>query len=385
MIEVLASGSNGNCQLGLGHEEDVNVFEKCIFDNPYTIKNVIDIKAGGNHTLAIVEFENGERKLYGSGRNSEHQLGESNEEIFDKFYELSLTKLNLKGWSPSLISACWNTSYVIFENRERDQLLISFGDPEFGCRASQSINDSIINVIEDDELDLHDFIITHLSSSFRHVMLGLQHRYKTFSRILGWGACRKGQLGDQFTKLSYLNKPTTLLESNNEVIIDLVTGRDHSIVHLSNNEFHLWGKNSFGQLSISDINSLKVIKSGWRCCVGYDGHSLKTYGSKWTKTHGSINNASGIIFNSDLSISKISVGSEHTLFLLENNDFFSFGWNEHGNLANGNNENQEIPQKVCLNPYLLILNLFSGNATSWIVVNNSNAGFNEINNNNKHV
>ena len=39
---------------------------------------------------------------------------------------------------------------------------------------------------------------------------------------------------------------------------------------------------------------------------------------------------------------KVACGSEHTL-IVSNNQVYSFGWNEHGNLGVGNTVNSGIP------------------------------------------
>ena len=50
------------------------------------------------------------------------------------------------------------------------------------------------------------------------------------------------------------------------------------------------------------------------------------------------NTCCNIIFSSNKQIKKLFVGSEFSYFINSDNEIYSFGWNEHFNLGNGNNK-----------------------------------------------
>jgi E3 ubiquitin-protein ligase HERC4 len=103
----------------------------------------------------------------------------------------------------------------------------------------------------------------------------------------------------------------------NNTIIDVKCGGNHSIVLYSSGNAYGWGDNSRGQL-------------------GFGNETYYVYSPKRIENVG--------------NIKLISLGEKHTLILNKNNELFSFGSNTYGQLCLNNSEgHQYTPQKIDLN------------------------------------
>lgn len=79
-MSLFAFGSNGSGQLGIGHDEDVSVPTRCLFEEGQTpseeengtqAKTISCIVAGGNHTLIL--YQDG--SVYAAGCNEDGRCG----------------------------------------------------------------------------------------------------------------------------------------------------------------------------------------------------------------------------------------------------------------------------------------------------------------------
>jgi protein ATS1 len=68
---VFAFGSNGSGQLGIGHAEDVSIPTECLFTSPTPNDKIVNVVAGGNHTLILTESG----AVYAAGCNTDGRCG----------------------------------------------------------------------------------------------------------------------------------------------------------------------------------------------------------------------------------------------------------------------------------------------------------------------
>ena len=155
---------------------------------------------------------------------------------------------------------------------------------------------------------------------------------------------------------------------------DITGGNKHSI-SFKGDSLYVWGSNSFGQLGIPELEArvpkeikfserIKKIMCGWNY-VAVLGISGKVYmsgkgdlGQQGNGEYANCKNFNVVIENAEDAAS----GSEHVL-VIRGRRLFAWGWNEHGNLGTGDNDNRCIPTYVCDN----VNNIYAGGAVSYIV------------------
>lgn len=342
-MTLLAAGSNSNSQLAIAGE-DLNNFKICY------LGDVERLSTGGNHTLAIRKNE-----LYGAGLNDNGQLGTLNNKSLE---ELKILDIRYDGYTPTLCSASWSTSFVLFQsNTQRSSFLVSFGSDEFGIRGVQESSTALTTL----SLPLEDHTVIDISSTFRHAVIILKHVDEPLWAVYGWGASRKGQLGGEHSGRSFLSTPHELYRSSTP-LIKVRTGREHTIIQ-SQDGLICWGSNQYGQLNLRHISPVHDFGCTWRGTVVYDGQSIWAGGRSGALPNSNSNEVSPQFVTSSISVKKMAVGSEHTLILDEDSIVWAFGWNEHGNLGLGHNEDRTSP----ISTNITAKDVFAGNATSFII------------------
>ena len=133
--------------------------------------------------------------------------------------------------------------------------------------------------------------------------------------VWAWGYNRYGQLGNNSTTSKYL--PTRVANVNN--IMDIAAGEKHLVLLDSDGSVWATGKNDYGQLGINYVSSR----------------------DKGLSVPVKMLNSSG---NGELTnISKIVAGTEYTLLVTESGTLLSCGYNNYGQLAQGNIKNALLP------------------------------------------
>jgi alpha-tubulin suppressor-like RCC1 family protein len=130
--------------------------------------------------------------------------------------------------------------------------------------------------------------------------------------LYGFGNNDEGEIGCG----SHTNQliPKIIIGFNDEKIVSITCGCYHSLVLTDVGNVNSWGWNSYGQLGIgNEINQKRPKK---------------------------------IILDDNEIIKSISCGYYHSLVLTTNDDIYAFGWNNFGQIGNGNNTNQLIPVKI---------------------------------------
>ncbi|WVW86013.1 hypothetical protein I302_108051 [Kwoniella bestiolae CBS 10118] len=221
-------------------------------------------------------------------------------------------------------------------------------------------------------------------------------------RVMGWGASRKGELdGGTLSSNSTSNtlgstsskgkgkgkgvsrpttSPPTLIKlpiPPEERIVDISLGASHSLALLSDGTVLGWGSNLKGQ--ITDIHLLKDIKS---IAATWNGSYFLTRSNKLlsqgSNTHSQLLRGSNATSQRDmveipdgLEVVRIVAGSEHLLVRLrskhgEEEGLWSGGWNEHGNLALGDQQDRAGLTRVDVQGR--IRGVWGGCASTWVWV-----------------
>ncbi|WWD03496.1 hypothetical protein V865_001548 [Kwoniella europaea PYCC6329] len=239
----------------------------------------------------------------------------------------------------------------------------------------------------------------------RHVIVVISGRNGE-QRVMGWGASRKGEL-DAATLSSNLtndsnsstsskakgkgkgkaiSRPTTLPPTKidlkippGERIVDVSLGASHTLALLSNGDVLGWGSNVKGQ--ITDVHLLKDVKciaatwngsyfltrSNQLFSQGSNTHSQLLRGPDADKERGEVNIPHG------WGVDRIVAGSEHLLVHMKSQEMeeqgeglWTGGWNEHGNLALGDQEDRAHLTRVGIEGR--IRGLWGGCASTWVWV-----------------
>lgn len=192
-------------------------------------------------------------------------------------------------------------------------------------------------------------------ASINHVVL------KMGSKIYGWGACRKGQLGLQ--TLSSRGKPPVAVWSPQELPFssaEFAVGHDQTIMR--NGNISVLGKNS---------RTIDALASSFRA-MWLSIHWLDESGN----IHSDGNNLHGQLFDYRIErplqnerIQRFEVGSEHGLALTSCNRVFAWGWGEHGNCGVPKNESVTFDYlNLLYDGSLRVCYLAGGLATTFVVV-----------------
>ncbi|KAF8799637.1 RCC1/BLIP-II [Phlegmacium glaucopus] len=437
MITLLSTGSNAHGQLGNGTLDDSHIFQRCSFTNhppnslPRGTSAVLSVVSGANHTLVLLESIDQlglkTRELWGCGDGRSGQLGKRYKEdtlsgsSTTKFrkIDLSLEDSGLSGYSCRLISASWETSYVVLSCAGKGDVVISMGSDDFGDlgvgggsstrTGNQSAKD--FHVVRFDHLSTPSGIritpaalrVESITSGQRHTIVHIQiSEPVSIPLYVGWGTSRHGQLGQ--APLSDSNRPTfTSLPRVIEVddIVSSALGIHHSLfLHASSGQISALGSNRKGQLQLLPLKNVRKIGCTWNGSYAV----VETNEEEWrihcsgSNSHGQLGlktdplNAdilgSGVVcfsevFNCKSTSVEIACGSEHVLVLSHRNmeDRFvqhvlwGWGWNEHGNLGTGNTDDTPLPFKIWSNEPDFgsrfegvheLIGIWAGVGTSWI-------------------
>ncbi|CAG9314016.1 unnamed protein product [Blepharisma stoltei] len=156
----------------------------------------------------------------------------------------------------------------------------------------------------------------------------------------------------------------------------IIEGGNKHTASLNKGRLFVWGQNNYGQLGILAMESqvptqvnfhkeISQIGCGWYH-TAFSTVDKELYitgrGDLGQQGNGETSNSNEFkLIMSD--VDGFSCGSEHNL-AISNGRVFSWGWNEHGNLGIGTQENQVVPLQVSIeNPIRVIC----GGAISYII------------------
>lgn len=409
-MKIFSAGSNAKGQLSQGSQIDCHVFRECSFYAALPDSSeVIDIAAGANHTLLLLQIRNGKHEIWGCGDGSKGQLGDKFKRehgASSKFQPITLGFANHEEWVIKSIASAWETSFVVLSHGLEGDVLLSLGANDFGelgTGGQQNRNsseilelDNLTNVISFTHLFAHMpdkpvIRISDLKSGPHHVVAKITACFSdghTEDIVAGWGAARHGQLGKSGHptstpfSTSIIPIPHPLQLSS---IKSFALGIQHSVFLCSSGVVCALGSNRKQQCSgfdsltgILDVaatwNGTYLVDyqdSNWRL-RGTGSNSKAQMASYSSETNGE-RLTLGLVeipFHEQLRQSEllnIACGSEHVLVAIRRSrpasselpsapntidtgltEVWGWGWNEHGNLGLGHTEDVGIVTKIWL-------------------------------------
>lgn len=386
-------GSNGNGQLGLGHDDDTMRLQECYLPGEESVKGLIADKAsqqphpfkfaaGGNHTVLL---RNG--KLYGTGANSCGQLGEqATGSRWLKFIEL----VHPPKCSPFVqdVACTWSSTLIL----TNDNRLFVRGE---GYKGELGIAGLVSSAGDWKEITG----LPKFDETFRIYIYGSLQNYYLIAinltddscRVFGWGSNTKCQINKP--KSRRIDEPLKFFDSNAEndcsKITQLSLGKDFVILLDSNNKIITMQ----GNIPIGP-ESLQTTKPKILRCMWTSVHILPDTETSLITGYG--NNRYGQLLKEEDTAAKImkgqeivtfQTGSEHATLVTQEigkeNSFvvWAWGWGEHGNCGTFN-KNYEKGYVNDLSNIVSPLNkimtckdkpiLFNGCANTWVITQDDN-------------
>lgn len=304
-----------------------------------------------------------DEKVLTAGGNDEGQLGvDSQKGALSDVYELQLA-LETHNGKVSSIACGWSHTLVLVENTDGTQSLFTFGSNSFGQLGLSTAQASIALPIP---------LPSGPKVSF--VSCGLRHSAFTTDDGALWlfGENRFGQCG--VATLAPVTVPTRLSTSLHVSSISL--GSRHTVLLTSTGELYAFGENRFGQCGVdlatvdpitrpnttkvakdlivvprrvdisASMDKTTILRTGWNFSLVFINSTPQrlllfgrnNYGQLglghpspfvWTPTELDTS------FLNGSTISQVECGSEHTIVLSSAGRVFTFGWNDHGQLGQG--------------------------------------------------
>ncbi|KAK5939468.1 alpha tubulin suppressor [Knufia obscura] len=343
---LYALGSNGNSQLGVGHADDISSPQKCKFmtgnsnevvdyvpldfDANEQIKKIV---AGGNHTLLLTTLG----CVWATGSDVDGQCGlvgprpqqvEGGGGTFAGVWRRVQWRKEGQDEDSRFtdIAATWVASFFVVDGH----VVYSCGrgeKGELGRGLDRSHGPLPMRCFDlrDFEAEVPEVKIVKISACMNHVVV-----LSSSGSLYGWGACRKGQLGENLNgeKVSWLPKQL-------DIHLDwmprqVVTGREFTFVV---------GKRHEEQCFLGDAGRIKLemplkfetesqqdleIHAGWtHIVVRVSDGSLR----------GSGHSQRGQLLEKQpqQQIANFAMGSEHSIAVTGDGAVIAWGWGEHGN------------------------------------------------------
>lgn len=208
--------------------------------------------------------------------------------------------------------------------------------------------------------------ITHLSACMSHIVAA-----SSSGSLYGWGAGRRGQLGESMRVFKIVWIPRALKLDLQSRIECVATGREFTyIVGRREGGLKQWFLGDKDRIGVVDDNILLTRtqeEEMERAKVNgkqYDGSPCKIYAG-WTSlstlssdgtihAYGKRRHASGkeTAYPHITRVKSLAVGSEHSVALTNNGDAIAWGWGEHGNCGEDVDEKGNVTgvSNVIFNP-----------------------------------
>ncbi|KXN84992.1 Secretion-regulating guanine nucleotide exchange factor [Leucoagaricus sp. SymC.cos] len=451
MLDLLSAGSNAQGQLGNSTFDDSHIFQPCSFAGepprmlPSKTTRVIDVTNGANHTVVLLEVQKDAdgavlNEVWVCGDGKRGQLGPEfrQQDPLTVFQKLSpdsvFDKLGLKGYAVKSIAATWETTYLVAKKPGCDDKIVSFGSNEFGdLGIGRDAEDkalekgSGVHVVDLSHLSVagetfnttKTVTVDKLRTGQRHVIVSLRMvcvDEKATQVLVGWGACRHGQLGEMTASSSppgrpsirssrakkstmpsspiYCSRPTLIWSSDtpSDFIIDFALGIHHSVFLHASGRVSVKGsdrkKQIQGLVTLQNVCEIKCSWNGTYMCTGDTPPRILSTGSN---SHGQLGREEGAsslevegLPWKGVSITVLACGSEHSLVCLSTDsrgdEVWGWGWNEHGNLGIGTTNDCPYPMKIWPpsnvpeNLEVHVRGIWGGNGSSWILCEQQQQG-----------
>ncbi|OAX78943.1 hypothetical protein ACJ72_06744 [Emergomyces africanus] len=369
-MPLYAFGSNGSGQLGIGHTDDVSVPFRCLFahenrendprgiSNPLVSDEPIRIVAGGNHTLVL--FKSG--AVFAAGLNKNGRCAHDPYSLPSLLHFSRVIIVEEDGTRVDrfkAISATWEASF--FVDAERGHLFAC----GVGSKGELGLGENFVEAIK--PLRICGFPpagqeIISISSSVSHTVATLSN-----GKVYGWGVSRKGQLGEGNSLKKILWVPHKI-EDISFSARQVACGREFTAIvgNAATGDFAIFGSDKWNILSCAprEIKSYATLAASWHGVYVHrqDGSTIS-----WGR-----NDCGQLLPPNFPQPTKLAIGSEHVVALIENTTVVAFGWGEHGNCgpntdAKGNVAGRwnEIP--LSIEGRNTVTGVGAGCATSWIM------------------
>jgi protein ATS1 len=315
---LFALGSNGSTQLGLGHNEDVNTPTSCRIPAEFKASPIVHIKAGGNHTLLQMPGQ-----VFAAGESLDGRFPAS----VSNGRERRTQEFALAVMSATQCAATWEASTFV-DNVDRVFTCGTGNKGELGLGEGVT-HTADAKLLKNFPPDGEEQSIIDIAASMSHTVA------VTFDgTVYGWGAGRKGQLGDHAKDCWSPRK----IEGINFEVYRAVCGREFT---------YLVGAPESGQHIILGSDKWSVISNAPKTLPPW-----KDVGASW----GSIfvllqsgevlswgRNDHGQLCPPDLpKLQHIAIGSEHVVALTEEGKIITWGWGEHGNCGSPVDEQGDV-------------------------------------------
>ena len=424
-MKLFAFGSNGSGQLGIGHTEDVSHPSPCLFTASAEVhdEKVIHIVAGGNHTLLLT----GNGHVYAAGCNTDgrcgpnagtsgdqqlqdygqHQSEETQAEKDAGAFLLRFRRIILVDSTTGLkidtfkcISATWEGSVLVASVRKsdhaddddayEDRIFVLGSSPKGELGLGSSVNPAFPVAFGTSipKFPPEGTRIMAVASGMGHSVVVLSN-----GAVYGWGASRKGQLGDALKARKIVWAPERV-EGIPFTATGAVCGREFTVIsgRRDRGEFVVLGDktNRWGILDIPD--SLMTPTESDRpsknyMYIGASWHGIYVHAASAEKSEDESSqvgtliawgrNDRGQLPPADLPPPvKVAVGSEHVVALLQDGLVATIGWGEHGNCGpetdsrgnvSGSFNTISIPGSAHTGDERIV-GVGAGCATSWMIV-----------------
>ncbi|KAF3770264.1 RCC1/BLIP-II [Cryphonectria parasitica EP155] len=364
---LYALGSNGSGQLGIDHDQDVSIPRQVIFrPGSEPTAPVVQVAAGGNHTLLLSESGN----LYCAGDFSTGACGPLTQEQKDAAPKFIAREVVLHAGAESgsaapvkFIAATWESSVIVQSDAQgRTTVVSTFGAGQKGELGQGQFVIRTPTVSRIKSFPPPGTQVVGLSACMGHVVALLSN-----GEVWGWGNGRKGQLG---TGVDGVVHEPKRVEGIGFQAVRAVCGREFTA---------LFGGPDSGEVLVLGSDKAGVKSSapeqavGWRDVGASWGgvYILRGDGTllSWGKDdHGQLAPA-GLP-----ELDKIAIGSEHVVAVTADGDVLSWGWGEHGNCGPRVENNDvkgrwnTIASKKYIPPGSEIAAVGAGCATSWVSI-----------------
>ena len=294
--DVLVFGWNVYGQLGLGHNDNINV--PTLLINDKSVKNII---CGGYYT--ILYKDNGDVLVFGDNNCGQLGLGHTKHVNTPTLLMNDTTIKNI---------ICGRFHTVIY--KDNGDVLV-FGDNncgQLGLGHTKHVNTPT--------LLMNDTTIKNIICGRFHTVIYINSITlgKDNGDILVFGHNGDGQLG--LGHYENMNTPTLLM--NDTSIRNITCGGRHTIIYKDNGDVLVFGDNRYGQLGLGHNDNINV----------------------------------PTLLMNDKTIKNIICGNVHTIIYKDNGNILVFGDNEYGQLGLGHNTNINIPILLMNNPYVKSIN-----------------------------
>ena len=306
-------GYNKDGQLGNGTNENSNEPIK-------VMSNVKEVCLGEYHSAAITE--EGDLYLWGRNFNGYGQLGNGTNGDSNVPIKImsNVKKVSLGEYHSAAIT------------EEGDLYL--WGLNECGQLGNGTNKNSIIPI--------------KIMSNVKEVCLGNFHSAMITEEgdLYLWGLNEYGQLGNGTNKDG--NEPIKIMSNVKEVSL----GRDYSAAITEEGDLYLWGYNWHGQLGngtnedsnvpIRIMSNVKEVSLGETHSAAIMEEDLYSWG--WLNNKPYSNVPTKIMDN----VKEVCLGAAHGAAITEKGELYLWGYNWHGQLGNGTNEDSNVPIKITI-------------------------------------